>query len=183
MVLLSLSNIIGMLVTSQAKLSEAGLVEEVTSLDQHVSALLDADLDNPTFVSDPTEADDGIASVYSRDLLSSVAARTASSDGRRMSPAEWREIRRRIRRHPPRRKRWICCEKPERRRTRKGKTTWGSVCRCKVMSGPSRGELMSTWVTLSRSDKRPSVVKVDGKRARRCTPQLINRYKNAPAGK
>jgi len=174
----NLPSIIGLLVTAQRSLSRDSRTEDAADLGRSISAMLDADLEHPEHVlveSSDNPDQDRVATVYevSAHPTVSLAVRTASTSHRPLSKSEWRAIRRRLKLHPPRRKRWICCSRPEKRRTRKGKTIWGSVCKYKVQSGKASGSMMGSWVTLSRdASKRPREVKMNGKRMRMCTGAL-----------
>lgn len=164
----SVRAIIALLVTAQSKLKSHGLSEDAADLDSHIAAALDEDLTTPSTFLVPT-GDEATASVVTAEFIgeeTSVAVRTAK---RPLSKSEWRQIRRRIKMHPPRRKRWKCCDKPEKRRTRKGKQVWGAVCRYEVKSGPQKGAMMGSWITLSRDPgKKPHEVKMNGRRMKWC---------------
>lgn len=105
----------------------------------------------------------------------STAVRTAAQDGKTsggttapLAPTVWRKIRRDLHLHPPRQKRWLCCTKPSKRRTRKGKRVWATVCHYDQRSGKSRGH-KAMLIVLSRNEKkRPKEVVLHGVRIRFC---------------
>ena len=97
----------------------------------------------------------------------STSRATTSDTGRtvtaRMTPqqrAEMRRLRRKMKSRKPARKKWVCCDPAEKRRTRKG-MAWVSVCHFRYMSGKNRGEFGATSV-ISYETRRPSSVTVDG---------------------
>lgn len=155
---MNLASTIGLLVTAQHSLSRRGRSQDAADLGSAISALLDADLDNPSVVLDDSDPAASLAVAYdlSEHPTDSLAVRTAAASDRRLSKGQWRQLRRRMRLHPPRRKRWICCSKPEKRTTRKGKKVWGSVCKYRILSGPQKDSTMAMWIVRSKDPaKRP----------------------------
>jgi len=169
---MSLSGIVGILITAQRSLLREGRNQDATHLGSTVAHLLDHALEHPEVASLPGEnPDPTVASVYelAQHPAVSLAVRTAGS-GNRPTKAQWRQIRREINMHPPRMKRWLCCSKPEKRKTRKGTVVWGAVCKYRTSSGKAKGTLMGSWVTLSRNGNvKPREVSINGKRMKFCT--------------
>lgn len=53
----------------------------------------------------------------------------ATEEGLQKNAAAWRWIKQR---RSPKAKRWLCCTKPKKHRTRRGKQVWASMCKYKT---------------------------------------------------
>lgn len=94
----------------------------------------------------------------------------------KLTPSQWRVIRRKLKLHPPRAKRWLCCGNIQGRKTRKGKQLWGSVCKYKMLGGKEAGEILGMWVTMARgAGNRPSKPTLDDKPIRRCSRSMMKK--------
>lgn len=181
---LNLSNLIGLLVLAAKRLTYGGQAKQARQVERTVGGLLDLEDGKPNFIIDPI-VNGPIASVVESEITAtSRAVRTAEATTP-TSASEWRRIRRQLKMHPPRRKKWTCCLHPEKRRTRKGKMIWGAVCQYVLRGGKSHGERMAMWITLSKDPStRPRQVNLNGKRIKFCTnAQLPASRKQEPVTK
>lgn len=164
----SLPAILGLLVTAQNSLSRKGRAQDAADLGESISALLDNDLENPTFTV-REGSDRSVVTEYGATIPASLAVRTAAN-AKPLNKAEQRQLRRRLKMHPPKPKRWTCCDKPSKKKTRKGKTIWGTTCRFTYRGGKKRGSTGGMWITLSRdpSKRPPMTTEMGGRRMKTC---------------
>lgn len=99
--------------------------------------------------------------------------RTVTAD--HPSGADLRQFRRQLKQHKPKPKKWKCCYKPERRKTRSGDIVWGSVCQYVLKAGSTPGKIGYMWHMVSTGPTMPRSVMIKGKKMPICKsrPSLV----------
>lgn len=101
---------LGDLLVTSTKLTRLGFVSAAQRLEELADTLLDDALDQ------------GL------DYQLAILEAAEQDDLERLGLA-WQWIKRR---RTPKAKRWLCCTKPQKKRTRKGKQVWASMCKYKT---------------------------------------------------
>ena len=141
-----LDEIVAKLVVARNIFRNRGLEKHAQDLDTRVGTLIfeGADDVGPLLTSHAPTSDTG----------RTVTARMTSQERMKL-----RRIRKQRQNRKPARKKWLCCEKLEKRRTRKGQA-WITTCHFRIMSGKNSGNFSASSMVLSYGATRPSKIMV-----------------------
>lgn len=87
-----------------------------------------------------------------------------------MTSQQKQKVRRYMKTHKPKAKKWLCCSRPKKRMThgKSHKAMWLSTCQYQMLAGKLRGQKRSIVVVVGRGPRPPKQVMRKGKKLKWC---------------